>query len=100
MSIFVAVSSTDLLLMFLRNALVVRSIDLTVTLTRGVMGELACFKGLKLRMLDIILLATAGRERTRRDKQFKVPSTKTTSLDNSMSGVAKPCGKGADLMLS
>ena len=39
------------------NALVVRSIDLIWTLLLGVMGEFACFNGLKFRIAEMILLA-------------------------------------------
>ena len=39
------------------NALVVRSMDLIWTLDFEVIGEFACFKGLKLNMAWIILFA-------------------------------------------
>ena len=43
--------------MFISSALVVRSIDLIWTLAFEVIGEFACFKGLKLNMAWMILFA-------------------------------------------
>ena len=52
---------TYLFIIFTSSALVVRSIDLMMTLFLGVMGELASFKGLKLKTLVKILFAAFGR---------------------------------------
>jgi hypothetical protein len=59
---------------------VVFSIDLTMTLFLGVMGEFASFRGLKLRRAFRIRLEVPGRVRTRIDKQFSVASTRRASL--------------------
>lgn len=40
---------------FTSRALVVLSIDFTCTLILGVIGELTCFKGLKLSIAEMIL---------------------------------------------
>ena len=47
--------------MFTKSARVVRSIDFMMTLFLGVMGELASFRGLKLKTLFKILFAAFGR---------------------------------------
>lgn len=62
------------------NALVVRSMDLICTLALGLMGELACFIGLKLRIAERILFVIDWRVRSRVPKQFKVAVTSTASL--------------------
>lgn len=62
------------------NALVVRSIDLIWTRTLGVMGELACFIGLKFRTAEMILLAMDWRVRRRVPKQLSVALMRTASL--------------------
>jgi hypothetical protein len=62
------------------NDLVVFSIDLTITRSLGVMGELACFKGLKFRITVKIRFATCGRARIRMERVFKVASIKIASL--------------------
>jgi hypothetical protein len=62
------------------NDRVVFSIDLTITRSLGVMGELACFKGLKFMITFKILLAIWGRARIRMEREFKVASTSTASL--------------------
>jgi hypothetical protein len=62
------------------NDLVVFSMDLTMTRSLGVIGELACFKGLKFRMTFKILLAIWGRARIRMEREFRVASTRTASL--------------------
>ncbi len=67
------------------NDLVVFSMDLTMTRSLGVIGELACFKGLKFRITFKILLAIWGRARIRIDREFKVASTSTASLFLSVS---------------
>lgn len=64
----------------MRNALVVRSMDLIWTLSLGVMGLLANFKGLKLRTVERILLAIDWRDRTRPPRQLRVALTSTASL--------------------
>lgn len=66
--------------MFMSNALVVLSIALIWTLALGLMGELACFIGLKLRMADRILFAIDWRARSRLPKQFRVAVINTASL--------------------
>ena len=65
---------------FMSNALVVRSIDLIWTLALGVMGELACFIGLKLRIADMILLGMDWRVRRRVLRQLRVALMRTASL--------------------
>jgi hypothetical protein len=54
--------------------------DLTITRVLGVIGELACFRGLKFRMAFKILFAVRGRDRIKKDMEFKVASTRTASL--------------------
>lgn len=71
---------THSLLTLTSSDLVVLSIDFTMTRIFGVMGELACFKGLKFRMAETILFATAGRVRMRRERELSVASTSTASL--------------------
>ena len=70
-----------LLFVFTSRALVVRSIDLIRTRILGVIGELACFKGLKLRIAERILFETAGRVRMRTAMPFKVASTSMALLN-------------------
>jgi len=60
--------------------LVVFSMDLTITRSLGVMGELACFRGLKFKITVKILFAILGRARIRMEREFKVASTRTASL--------------------
>jgi hypothetical protein len=67
------------------NDLVVFSIDLTITRSLGVIGELACFKGLKFRITFKILLAIWGLARIKTEREFKVASTSTASLILSVS---------------
>ena len=62
------------------KALVVRSIDLIWTLVLGVMGELACFNGLKFRIAETILLAIDWRVRRRVPRQLRVALMRTASL--------------------
>ena len=64
----------------MRNALVVRSMDLIWTLDLGVKGLLPCFRGLKFRTVDTILLAMDCRTRTSTPRQFRVALTSTASL--------------------
>jgi hypothetical protein len=59
---------------------VVFSIDLTITRSFGVIGELACLRGLKFRMTFRILFEIRGRARIRMEREFKVALTKTASL--------------------
>jgi len=66
--------------MFMSNALVVLSIDLIWTLALGLMGDLVCFIGLKLRMVERILFAIDGRVRSRLPKQLRVAVINTASL--------------------
>ncbi len=66
--------------MFMRSSLVVFSIDLTMTRSFGVMGELASFRGLKFKMAVRILLAIGGRARMSIEREFNVASTSTASL--------------------
>lgn len=68
------------MLMCMSNDLVVFSIDLTITRSLGVIGELASLRGLKFRMTFNILLAIRGRARTRREREFKVALTRTVLL--------------------
>lgn len=56
------------------------SIDLTITRSFGVIGELACLRGLKFRMTFRILFEIRGRARIRMEREFKVALTKTASL--------------------
>ena len=62
------------------NIRVVFSMDLTITRSLGVMGELASFRGLKFKMTFMILLARFGRARMRVAREFKVASMSTASL--------------------
>lgn len=62
------------------SILVVFSIDFITTRVLGVMGELACFKGLKFRMAFRILLEVWGRERMTMDREFMVASIERASL--------------------
>lgn len=64
----------------MRNMRVVFSIDLTMTRSFAVMGELANFMGLKFRTVFMIRLEVFGRVRTRMDRQFSVASTTRASL--------------------
>jgi hypothetical protein len=64
----------------MRRSLVVFSIDLTITRSFGVMGELASFRGLKFKITFKILLAIGGRARMRMEREFNVASTSTASL--------------------
>jgi len=66
--------------MCINSDLVVFSIDFTITRSLGVIGELACFRGLKFRITFKILLAIWGRERMRMEREFIVASTRTASL--------------------
>ena len=66
--------------MFMRNDLVVLSIDLASTFSFDDIELVACFKGLKLRTVDKILFEMDCRVRTRIERQFKVASIKTASL--------------------
>lgn len=66
--------------MFISNALVVLSIDLICTLAVGLIGELACFIGLKLSIAESILFAIDCRVRNKLPKQFNVAVIKTASL--------------------
>lgn len=66
---------------FISNALVVRSIDLIWTLTLGVMGELACFIGLKVKIAEMILLAMDWRVRRSVPRQLRVALIRTASLE-------------------
>lgn len=62
------------------SILVVFSIDLIITRLFEVMGEFACFKGLKFKMAFKILLAVWGRVRMRMEREFRVASIRTASL--------------------
>ena len=66
--------------MFISNALVVRSMDLTWTLSPGLICGLACLKGLKFRIADRILFAMDWRVRSRVPRQLRVASTSRASL--------------------
>lgn len=66
--------------MFMSNAFVVRSIDLMMTLSFGVIGELACLSGLKFKTALRILLAIDGRDRMSIPRQLRVALTNTASL--------------------
>jgi hypothetical protein len=68
------------LLIWMSKDLVVFSMDLTMTRSLGVIGELACFRGLKFRMTFKILLAIWGRARIKMEREFRVASTRTASL--------------------
>jgi hypothetical protein len=54
--------------------------DFTFTRRVGVMGEFAAFRGLKLRMESMILLAIDCRVRIRTARQLKVALTRIASL--------------------
>lgn len=59
---------------------VVFSIDLTITRSFGVIGELACLRGLKFKMTFKILFAIRGRARIRMEREFRVALTRTVLL--------------------
>ena len=82
-----SVGTTNRLLMFMSNALVVRSMDLMITLSFGVMGELACLSGLKFKMALRILFAMDGRVRMRVPTQLRVALTNTASLQDIISSI-------------
>jgi hypothetical protein len=65
--------------------LVVFSMDLTITRSLGVIGELACLRGLKFRMTFKILFAILGRDRIKIEREFNVASIRTASLRASVS---------------
>jgi hypothetical protein len=54
--------------------------DFTITRSLGVIGELACLRGLKFRITFRILLASWGRARIRMEREFRVASTSKASL--------------------
>lgn len=62
------------------STLVVFSIDFTATRVLEVMGELACFKGLKFKMAVRILCEILGRARISTESALSVASTSTASL--------------------
>lgn len=61
------------------------SMDLTITRNLGVMGELACFKGLKFRITFKMRFATCERALITMERVFKVASIKIASLYLSVS---------------
>ena len=65
---------------WVKNMRVVFSSDLMTTLDFGVMGELASFRGLKLRTELRMRLVVLGRVRARMERQFREASTSKTSL--------------------
>ena len=67
-------------MMFMSNARVVRSIDFTMTLFLGVIGEFASFSGLKLSTLFRILFAAIGRRWISMPKLLSVAVTTRPSL--------------------
>lgn len=75
------------------------SIDLTITRSLGVIGELACLRGLKFKITFKILFAVWGRARIRMDREFRVASTRTASLHMSVSHRMREC-KETDLIFS
>ena len=66
--------------MFNSNILIVLSTDFICTLSFVPISAWACFKGLKLRMADMILPAIVWRLRTRGARQLRVAVTSTGSL--------------------
>ena len=62
------------------KVLVVLSMDLIWTFVWGLIDELACFMGLKLRIADRILFAIDWRLRSREPRQLRVALTNTASL--------------------
>jgi hypothetical protein len=74
------------LFVLISSARVVRSIDLTITRSLGVIGEFACFRGLKFRIAESILFATAGRVLIKTDSPFNVALIKMASLWLSIRG--------------
>ncbi len=73
--------------MLMSRALVVRSIDFIMTLSFGVIGELACLSGLKFKIAFRILLAIDGRDRMSIARQLRVAFTNTASLHTSLSAI-------------
>lgn len=71
--------------MWISSDRVVFSIDFTITRDLGVIGELACLRGLKFRITFRILLEIWGRERMRRERQFRVASISMASLEKQVS---------------
>lgn len=66
----------------IKKALVVRSMDLIITLIRGVKGPLTILNGLKLRIAFRILLAIEARVRTSTPTLLRVAVTSNASLAN------------------
>lgn len=66
--------------MCMSNDLVVFSIDLTITRSFGVIGELASLRGLKFKMTFNILFAVRGRARTSTERELSVALIKTVFL--------------------
>ncbi len=64
----------------MRNMRVVFSIDLMSTLFFGVIGELASFRGLKLRTELMMRPEVFGRVRIKIERQLRVASTSRASL--------------------
>jgi hypothetical protein len=71
---------TNLFIKFTSRARAVRSIDFIMTFDFAVRGEFASLNGLKLRTVEIILLAITGRERMSVPKEFNVAVTSNASL--------------------
>lgn len=71
--------------MCMSKDLVVFSIALIITRSLGVIGELACLRGLKFRMTFNILFAIRGRARIKMEREFRVALTRTVFLCLSVS---------------
>lgn len=66
----------------IKSIRVVFSIDFIMTRDLGVIGEFASFRGLKWRMALRIFWEIGGRARMSIDREFKVASIRTASLED------------------
>lgn len=84
-------AQTNLFSMFARKDMVVLVNDRIRTLSFAVMGECACasVNGLKLRMVETILLATEALLLTREPRLFRVAVTMRASLQKSQTQLSQ-----------
>ena len=79
---------TDLRETLIRNDRVVLSIDLSKTFSFPDRLSCACFRGLNVRTVEMILFEIVCRDRTSKDRQFRVASTRSALLAPSQSLIA------------
>jgi hypothetical protein len=85
---------------WISSILVVFSIDLTRTLVLGVMGELASFRGLKLRMVFRMRAEVPGLVRTRTESVLRVASTRRPSLLQTWSALQRRHPESSGMILT